>query len=109
MEVTQPRRRAAILYGKRLRVALEETGTSIYRLSRNLNPHQPESARSNIQRYLAGRVLPGIESRYELAESLGRPELQSVPEDDEEPDPVADLMSALRAVVQSELSAQVNA
>lgn len=103
MEIVNQRQQAAVEYGKRLRTALEETGTSIYRLSRNMNPQQPESARSNIQRYLAGRVLPGIESRHEIAEQLGRPELRSVPDDDEEADPVADLMSAIRRVVQSEM------
>ena len=104
MAAVDHRSKAKAAYAQRLRVALEQTGTSVYRLARILNPEQPESARSNIQRYLAGRVLPGIESRYELADALGRPELLSVPDDDEDRSPVADLMDALRAVVRAELS-----
>lgn len=96
MASTKPVNKAAVRYGLRLRAALEETGTSIYRLSRQINPQAPESARSNIQRYLRGAVLPSIEKRFELATALGRDDLKSATssDDDEEADPVA-LMTAL--------------
>jgi transcriptional regulator with XRE-family HTH domain len=97
------RQHQAQTYGKWLRTALNETGTSIYRLSRKINPLSPESARSNIQRYLAGKVLPGVESRHELATALGRPELKDAP-GEEARDPVTTLMEALRAVVREELA-----
>ena len=89
MSAVDYRQQQRTRYAQQLRTALEETGTSVYRLARVLNQAQPESARSNLQRYLAGKVLPGIESRAELAEALGRPELRSIPEDDEEDDQVA--------------------
>lgn len=104
MASVDSRRRAATLYGGNLRKALEETGTSVYRLARIINPAQPESTRSSIQRYLAGRVLPGIESRHELSEALGRPELLSVPDEDDERDPMVALMDAIRQITRSEIS-----
>ena len=100
MSVVDSRQQQRDRYAVKLRNALEETGTSIYRVSRILNPAQPESARSNVQRYLAAKVLPGIESRAELAEALGRPELRSVDDDDEEADPVADLAQTLLQIIQ---------
>lgn len=100
MAITDQRRqRQATEYGNRLRKALDETGTSIYRLARIVNPLAPESARSNIQRYLAGKVLPGTENRSELAAALDRPELMYAPDDEEDRDPVATLMDALQVMV----------
>lgn len=104
MPITDQRRqRQATEYGSRLRKALDETGTSIYRLARVVNPQAPESARSNIQRYLAGKVLPGAENRNELAAALERPELMYAP-DEEDRDPMAVFMDALRVVVREELA-----
>ncbi len=97
MSTTDPRQKSKVLYSRQLKKALEETGTSVYRLARKLNPAQPESARSNLQRYLAAKNLPGIESRAELADALGRPELRSVPvdEDDEEGRVPREMLEAL--------------
>lgn len=78
------RQRQAVEYGRRLRVALDETGTSIYRLARLINSESPESERSNLQRYLRGAVLPGATKRYEIAHALTRPELLHAPGDEEE-------------------------
>lgn len=103
----QRRQRQALEYGKRLRVALDETGTSIYRLARVINPQSPESARSNIQRYLRGAVLPGSENRHELAHALKRPELLHAPDDEEDRDPVTDLMNALRVMVDEAVERRV--
>jgi transcriptional regulator with XRE-family HTH domain len=105
MEQTKPVNKAAVRYGLRLRAVLAETNTTIYRLSRKINPQAPESARSSIQRYLRGAVLPSLDKRNELADALGRDELRSVPDpDDEEEDPVAALMQSLRRVVQAEMA-----
>lgn len=97
MAITDQRRqRQAIAYGRKLRKALDETGTSVYRLARIVNPQAPESARSNIQRYLRGAVLPGPENRHELAAALERPELMYA-DDDEEESPAMSLDDFLRA------------
>jgi hypothetical protein len=82
--VDAQRQQQAKRYAKRLRRALNETGTTIYRLSRALNPERPDSARSNLQRYVAGRVLPGPMMRIEIAAALGRPELRDVDDDEED-------------------------
>lgn len=100
MPITDTRRkRQAAEYGQRLRRALDETGTSVYRLARVVNPQAPESARSNIQRYLAGKNLPGAAIRSELAQALDRPELQYEPDDSEarrDMDPFVDAVNRLR-------------
>jgi transcriptional regulator with XRE-family HTH domain len=70
-----------------------------------MNPLSPESARSNLQRYLRGAVLPSIEKRHELAIHLGVETLKSVPDpDDEEADLVADLVVSLRRFVRDEMA-----
>lgn len=94
--VNQARR---LRFATQLRNALDEDGSSIRALAKKLNPQAPETARSNLMRYLRAAHMPSRSSRREIALTLGLPADYFEGDDDEESDPVAALMTAINHVV----------
>lgn len=89
------------VYRERLRSAIDRNQVSVRALARRMDSEQPERARRNLHNWLSG-VVPSPAHRAELAELLDDEALLEG-EDDEESDPVALLMKALRRVVREEL------
>lgn len=86
-------------FAVQLREAIDDKGVSIRSLSRQLNPANPESARSNLSRWLRGSHMPSRTSRRTVATTLGLPADHFESDDDEESDPVADLLRDLYRVI----------
>lgn len=101
---TQIRR---LRFAVQLRDAIDESGTSIRGLSRKLNPQSPETARSNLSRWLRGAHVPSRASRRAVAAALGLPADHFGTDDDEEPDPMVDLLRSIRALVREEVRSSV--
>lgn len=72
-------------------------------LARHIDPANPERARRALNKWLAGEHSPSRSSRHTVEDALGveRGTLDS--DDEEESDPVADLLHALKAFVRAEL------
>lgn len=94
-------------FGRKLRDQLDRQSISVRELARRMQPDDPESARRNIARWLAPRasaVMPSRANVRAVAEALGvAPDELNGDDDDEESDPVATLMNALRRFVRAEL------
>ena len=97
---TQIRR---LRFAVELRAAIDDKGVSVRALSRKLNPRSPETARSNLMRWLRGAHVPSRTSRRAVAVALGLPADYFGADDDEEEDPVADLVKAIRRIVRDEV------
>lgn len=81
-------------FALKLRQAIDQQNVSVRQLGRTLNPLSPETGRSNLMRWLRGAHRPSRTSRRAVAVALGLP-ADYFDEDDEESDPVTDLMRAL--------------
>lgn len=73
-------------------------------LARRMDPQNIDRARRNLHRWLDEGIRPNRSSRREVAAALTLPEDEFDSDDDEESDPMADLLRALRRVVQHEMS-----
>lgn len=90
-------------FARRLRVAIDDRNVSIRSVARTLNPESPETARSNLMRWLRGAHRPSRTSRRAVAAALGLPaDYFESDDDDEESDPVADLITAIRVIMRDE-------
>jgi hypothetical protein len=69
-----------------------------------LDVDRPDQARRNLARWIGGYNQPSRIHRIAVAEALGLPRDHFLADDDEEADPVVDLIKAIRRVVQDELS-----
>lgn len=81
-------------FGEKLRTELDSQGTSIRKLSRQINSKNPELARRNLSRWISGGTRPTQAKRRQVAEALGLD--PSYFEEDDEEDP---LMRDLRRVL----------
>lgn len=90
-------------FSTQLRQAIDEKGISIRSLSREVNPQSPETARSNISRWLRASHMPSRTSRRKLAVVLGLPADHFESDDDEESDVISVLFTAVRSIVRSEM------
>lgn len=89
-----------------LRQALDDSGQSVRGLSRRLNPESPETARSNLSRWLRGAHVPSRASRRAVAAALGLPADHFGDDDPEEDLDVAELLTnAIRRMVRDEIRA----
>lgn len=77
---------------------------SIRALARVLDPQRPDVARRNLARWIGGYNQPSRIHRVAVAEALGLPPEHFFDDDDEEADPVVDLMKVIRRVVREELA-----
>lgn len=99
-DTTFPRRSN---FGERVRRELDSQGLSIRKLAKRMDPERPEAAKRNLARWIGGYNQPSRISRIAVASALGlSPE--ALLDDDEEADPVVDLIKAIRRVVQDELA-----
>src|SRR5688500_10172956 len=90
-------------FGRKVRGILDGRGQSIRSLARSMNPDNPEDAKRDLLRWFkADGPVPGPRSRRRVETGLGV-EAGTLDDDDEESDPVAALMDALRAVVRAEV------
>lgn len=62
-----------VTFAAKLREALDGKGVSVRGLARTINPLSPETARSNLMRWLRGSHEPSRISRRAVAEALGLP------------------------------------
>lgn len=85
-------------FAKQLRAELTRQNVSIRSLAKRMNPEEPNVARRNVYRWLAGTSAPSPASREAVAQALGLP-LDHFASDDEEEDALAALMTGLRALV----------
>jgi hypothetical protein len=69
-----------------------------------MDPENIERARRNLIRWIHGEIEPGRRSRHDVAHALGI-DPSELEDDDEEADPVAGLVNAIRALVRAELQA----
>lgn len=90
-------------FGQELRSQLDRQRLSIRKLAKRLDPEQPDRARRNLARWIGGYNSPSRISRIAVAEALGLPSDALLEDDDEEADPVVDLVRAIRRVVREEL------
>jgi transcriptional regulator with XRE-family HTH domain len=90
-------------FASQLRVAIDERNVSIRALARELNPTSPETARSNLSRWLRASHMPSRTSRRSVAVALGLSPDHFEPDDDEE----ADLAVVLRRAVAQEVQREV--
>lgn len=58
-------------FASQLRSALDEADVSVRSLAKRLNPESPETARSNLMRWLRGAHMPSRRSRRRVALELG--------------------------------------
>ena len=86
-------------FGTDLRKHLDQRGMSLRALARALNQSQPEVARRNLARWIGGYNEPSRLNRIAVARALGLPDETFLDEDDEEADPVVDLVNAVRDLV----------
>lgn len=91
-------------FAARVRIELQRQGLSIRGLARRIDPANVDRVRRNLHRWLDEEISPHRSSRREVATALGLDE-HALDEDDEEADPVADLMSAIRRIVRAEVGA----
>lgn len=91
-------------FAVKLREALDQQGQSVRGLSKRLNPENPETARSSLQKWLRGRHVPSRASRRSVAVALGLPP-DHFGDEDEEEDPVVVLMSAIERYVNAKVRA----
>jgi transcriptional regulator with XRE-family HTH domain len=99
-------------FGTRLRNELNRQDISARELARRLRPDDPEGARRSVARWLAPRdraVVPGKAKVAQIAAALGVDPSALSADDDEESDPVADLLRALRRVVRDDARAIIRA
>jgi transcriptional regulator with XRE-family HTH domain len=83
-------------FGDQLRHELYRQGLSLRKLSRRLDAENPERARRNLSRWVAGHHRPSAANRALIADALGVPREQFADADDEEEDQeMADLVHAL--------------
>ena len=87
-------------FSKRLRIVLDREAVSARELGRRLRPDNHEVGRRTVARYLNGTVAPSVTRREQIAVALGV-SAEDLADDDEESDPVADLMRSLQALVRS--------
>lgn len=101
MSATTHTRVKRMRFAIQLRAALDDQGISVRSLAKRINPQTPETARSNLMRWLRGSHMPSRTSRRAVAVALGLEpaHFETAANDDEDEDPVADLMEALRALV----------
>lgn len=85
-------------FASRLRAEMTNQGLSIKGLARRIDPENVERARRNIHRWLDEDITPQKAKRRDVAVALGLDE-HALDEDDEEADPVADLVNAVRDLV----------
>lgn len=82
------------MFGERLRTELSRQNLSIRKLARRIDPKNPEVARRNLSRWIAGTKPTGA-SRALVADALGV-DMSYFDEDDEEDDSeMSDLVRAL--------------
>lgn len=96
-------------FGQKLRAELDAQRLSIRKLARTMAPEHPEPMRRNIARWIGGYNQPSRIHRIAIAEALGVPAERFLDDDDEEADPLVDLMRVLRRVVREELRAEAEA
>ena len=99
---TQARR---LKFATQLRDAFDERNVSIRAAARRLNPDSPETARSNLSRWLRGSHMPSRTSRRQVAVALGFPPDHFEPDsDDEESDQVTDFGRAIDAMFKAAIA-----
>lgn len=92
-------------FGSRLRAELERQGLSLRKLSRRLDPQNPERARRNLSRWVAGHHRPSPGSRVLIAEALGLHRDHFADDDDDEEDAeMFDLVHALMRRIDQRVS-----
>lgn len=69
---------------------------SVRGLARTIDPDRPEAARRNLVRWIGGHNSPSRLSRIAVANALGLSPEELLDDEDEEADPVSDLMAVLR-------------
>lgn len=101
--VTPPRS-----FADRVREHMKTQGLSIKGLARRMDPENVERARRNLHRWLDEGISPNRQSRREIADALGvdAPSLDG--DDDEESDPVKDLMRALERWVDDKFARSIS-
>lgn len=92
-------------FGQQVRHELDSQRMSIRKLARKLDPSNPEVARRSLARWIGGYNQPSRINRIAVAEALGLSR-DALLDDDEEADPLVDLLKALRRVVREELAAK---
>lgn len=103
-DTTFPRRTK---FGDKVRGELDRQRISVRKLAKTLDPQRPEVARRNLARWIGGYNSPSRLNRIAVAEALGVPAEAFLEEDDEEADPLVDLMRALRRVVREEMAREL--
>jgi transcriptional regulator with XRE-family HTH domain len=96
-------------FGQKLRAELDRQQISVRKLGRTLDPQRPEVARRNLARWIGGYNQPSRLNRIAVAEALGVPAEAFLEDDDEEADPLVDLVRALRRVVREEMAREMAA
>lgn len=92
----------------RVRAEMLQQRLSVRALARRIDPINLDRARRNLHRWLDEGIAPGRNSRADVARALGI-DAAELDEDDEEADPVAALVKAIKALVRAEVQGHLSA
>ena len=90
-------------FGQKLRAELTVRGMGVRTLARQINGENPERTRRALNKWIKDVHAPTRANRAVVTDALGMERGSLDPDDEEESDPVAALMLALRAFVRAEL------
>lgn len=94
-------------FGEKLRAELGRQNKSIRQLAREIDPSNPEIARRNLSRWIAG-TRPTRGSRVLVAHALGVDPAQFDEDDDEEDAEMGDLFRALLNRIERKVEQEVD-